>query len=96
MATAVATSGTAARPALNRRFEHHFFSGMAILMLGTVLLGFAKTYYFAGLFRAPLPSWVIHVDGFLRVWGQTQEVHFHLWASAAIVLFTAFSRALQS
>ena len=63
METTVASSGTGARLALGRRYGHYFFSGMAILMLCTVALGFAKTYYLAGLFRAPLPSWVIHVHG---------------------------------
>jgi hypothetical protein len=52
------------RPSLaDARHEHIFFSGMAILILGTVALGFGRTYYLAGLFRAPLPSWVIHVHG---------------------------------
>lgn len=46
-----------------RRYERYFFSGMALLILGTVFLGFAKTYFLAGMFRAPLPSWVIHVHG---------------------------------
>ena len=32
-------------------------------MLVTVLLGFARTYYLAGIFRAPLPSLVIHIHG---------------------------------
>ena len=34
---------------------------MAVLLLATVFLGFEKTYYLAGMFKAPLPSWVIHV-----------------------------------
>lgn len=46
-----------------RRYERYFFSVMALLILGTVFLGFAKTYFLAGVFRAPLPSWVIHVHG---------------------------------
>jgi hypothetical protein len=46
-----------------RRYERYFFSGMAWLIFGTVFLGFAKTYFLAGIFRAPLPSWVIHVHG---------------------------------
>jgi len=45
------------------RLEHYFFSGMALLMLATVFLGFAQSYYFAGMFRAPLPNWLIHVHG---------------------------------
>jgi len=32
-------------------------------MLGSVLLGFGPTYYFAGVFNAPLPSRMIHVHG---------------------------------
>lgn len=44
-----------------RNHERFFFSGMALLIFGAVFLGFAKTYYLAGVFHAPLPSWVIHV-----------------------------------
>jgi hypothetical protein len=47
----------------SRRYERYFFSGMAVLILGTVFLGFAKTYFLAGMFRAPLPNWVIHLHG---------------------------------
>jgi hypothetical protein len=46
-----------------RRFDHLFFSGMALLMLVTVFVGFAPTYYLAGVFHAPLPSRIIHVHG---------------------------------
>ena len=47
----------------NRRFEDLFFSGMAVLILATVFLGFAHTYYLAGVFKAPLPSLIIHIHG---------------------------------
>jgi hypothetical protein len=50
-------------PGARRQYERYFFSGMAVLILGTVFLGFAKTYFLAGVFRAPLPSWVIHIHG---------------------------------
>ncbi|MBI3477966.1 MAG: hypothetical protein HY010_19710 [Acidobacteria bacterium] len=43
-----------------RRFDHVFFSTMAALILVTVFVGFAHTYYLAGLVRAPLPSLIIH------------------------------------
>jgi len=46
-----------------RRYDDVFFSGMALLMLATVFVGFARTYYLAGLFHAPLPSLIIHVHG---------------------------------
>jgi hypothetical protein len=36
---------------------------MALVMLLTVFVGFAHTYYLAGLFRAPLPSPIIHIHG---------------------------------
>src|ERR1700722_11750279 len=48
-------------PAPGRRFDHRFFSSMALLMLATVFLGFARTYYLVGIFRAPLPSLIIHL-----------------------------------
>src|SRR5215472_5835962 len=44
-----------------RRFDHVFFSGMAWLMLATVFVGFAPSYYIAGMLHAPLPSPVVHV-----------------------------------
>ena len=45
------------------RFEDFFFSGMAVLVLVTVFLGFARTYYLAGVFKAdPLPP-LLHVHG---------------------------------
>jgi hypothetical protein len=44
-----------------RRFDHLFFSAMIVLMLGTVLLGFAHSYYLAGTLHAPLPARVLHV-----------------------------------
>ena len=46
-----------------RRFDHYFFSGTAWLMLASVLLGFGPTYYWAGVFNAPLPSRIIHLHG---------------------------------
>jgi hypothetical protein len=36
---------------------------MALLTLATVFEGFARTYYLAGVFHAPLPSLIIHVHG---------------------------------
>lgn len=63
MATAADYSQTGARTANlpGRRFDHVFFTSMALLMLVTVFSGFAHTYYLAGVFRASLPSGIIHV-----------------------------------
>lgn len=47
----------------NRRFEHLFFSGMALVILAVVFRGFASSYYLAGVFRAPLPSILVHIHG---------------------------------
>lgn len=47
--------------AVSARTEDAFFSGMALLILGCVLLGFGRSYYFAGVFHAPLPNPLVHV-----------------------------------
>jgi hypothetical protein len=65
---ATIAANPAARPSSVRtipdlRYEHQFFSGMSIFMLLTVFFGFARTYYLAGVFRAPLPSIIIHIHG---------------------------------
>jgi hypothetical protein len=43
------------------RRDDYFFSGMALLILASVFSGFARTYFFAGLWNAPLPNRLIHV-----------------------------------
>jgi hypothetical protein len=45
------------------RRDHLFFSGLAILFLVSVFIGFARSYYLAGLFKAPLPNMLLHVHG---------------------------------
>ena len=66
MATVVATSTIKVRSGIQgRTYDHVFFSGMAALLLGSVFLGFAHTYYLAGIFHAPLLSVIIHVHGAL-------------------------------
>jgi hypothetical protein len=66
MATVAATPGNRAKPAPGfpgRRFDNLFFSAMALLILATVFLGFARTYYLAGMIHAPLPAFIIHLHG---------------------------------
>ncbi|MGA8312645.1 MAG: hypothetical protein WB755_21630 [Terriglobales bacterium] len=66
MATAAAQPGKRTNLVTSppgRRFDNLFFSAMALLILGSVFLGFAHTYYLAGVFRAPLPSFIVHVHG---------------------------------
>jgi hypothetical protein len=40
-----------------------FFSTMVLLLWATVLFGFAKTYFLAGMVEAPLPNRLIHIHG---------------------------------
>jgi hypothetical protein len=66
MATAIAPAGNPAKRAVSvpgRGFDHLFFSSMSLLMLATVFVGFARTYYLAGVFHAPLPSRIVHIHG---------------------------------
>jgi len=64
-----------APPRLRLRYDNLFFSGMAGVALITILVGFARTYFLAGLFRAPLPNVLVHIHGAV----------FTLW----IILFIA-------
>ena len=43
--------------------ERVFFAGMAILLCAVVAIGFSPTYFSAGVFKAPLPSPILHVHG---------------------------------
>ena len=65
MATVAATPGNlpVVTSGPGRRYDHFFFSGMAGLLLATVFVGFARTYYLAGMFHATLPSAIIHLHG---------------------------------
>ena len=56
-------SGAIAPSPPGQRYDHYFFSGVAVLMLATVFVGFAPTYYLAGIFQAPLPNRLIHIHG---------------------------------
>lgn len=53
----------ATRPRRKRLADDWFFSGMAVVSLIAVLIGFARTYFLAGVFRAPLPNLLIHIHG---------------------------------
>ena len=48
-------------PRLNFRADDLFFSAMATVALVVVLVGFAHTYFLAGIFRAPLPNLLVHI-----------------------------------
>jgi energy-converting hydrogenase Eha subunit A len=55
----MSSAGTHPRP--NVRPDDLFFPGMAAAALVVVLVGFARTYFLAGLFWAPLPNMLVHV-----------------------------------
>src|SRR6202158_696882 len=66
MATAIAHPSNPTKPSIGLpggRYDHLFFSLLAMLILATVFVGFARTYYLAGVFHAPLPSLIIHLHG---------------------------------
>ena len=63
MATVALPRNSAEKSRPVRRYDNYFFSGMALLILATVLVGFARTYFLAGVFRAPLPNLLIHIHG---------------------------------
>jgi FtsH-binding integral membrane protein len=54
-----------ARQLPGRKYDHHFFSAMALLLTAAVFIGFAPTYYLAGMLHAPLPDRLIHIHGAL-------------------------------
>ncbi len=45
------------------RYDHVFFPGMAVVLTVTMVAGFAKSYFLAGVFRAKLPNVLIHIHG---------------------------------
>lgn len=47
----------------NPASDRVFFSLMIVLLWATVLFGFAKTYFLAGMVNAPLPNKLIHIHG---------------------------------
>lgn len=54
---------TIATPSIKIRSDDIFFPAMAMLMLGIVFTGFAKTYFLAGMMFAKLPNRLVHVHG---------------------------------
>jgi hypothetical protein len=83
MATATPLNNNTRTSRRARAYDNYFFSGMALLMLATVFIGFARTYFLAGVFRAPLPNLLIHIHGavfsswILLLIAQTMLVSIH-------------------
>jgi len=46
-----------------RKYDRRFFFAMTLLLVAVVAIGFGPTYYLSGVFRAPLPSRIVHIHG---------------------------------
>ena len=46
-----------------RMYDRQFFFAITLLLVVVVAIGFGPTYYLAGVFRAPLPSRIVHIHG---------------------------------
>ena len=46
-----------------RQHDQIFFVSAAMVILATVFVGFARTYYLAGVLAAPLPNVLVHIHG---------------------------------
>jgi hypothetical protein len=63
VATTVVQSPYVPSSAPGRRYDHLFFTGMVVVILVAVFVGFARSYYLAGVFQAPLPNRLVHIHG---------------------------------
>jgi hypothetical protein len=59
------TVGGTAVPTTRRRTDHIFFCTIITAIVAAVFIGFAHTYFWAGIFRAKLPSLLVHIHGAL-------------------------------
>ena len=57
---------TVPRKLAGRRYDKVFFGCMVILLTLIVFVGFARSYYLAGVFRAPLAAPILHIHGALN------------------------------
>lgn len=63
MATDALRQQVVPRVHVNPKADRVFFSTMVLLLWATVLFGFARTYFLAGMVTAPLPNKLIHIHG---------------------------------
>jgi hypothetical protein len=59
----MATVTLPARQLPSTRYDHRFFPAMTILLAAAMVVGFAPTYFLAGVFAAKLPGSIIHIHG---------------------------------
>jgi hypothetical protein len=79
--TPVSTSQKLTYRPVNRTAERVFYTGMSIVLCICVYIGFAPTYFGAGMLRAPLPSPILHIHGAV----------FTLWMLLFVVQATLIS-----
>lgn len=58
---------TSVAPMRKLRADDIFFPAMAVVVLAVIVVGFAQSYFFAGMIFAKLPNWLVHVHGALFV-----------------------------
>ena len=63
MATTSRVSVDAPKRLPERRYDHVFFTSIIVLMFGTVFLGFARSYFLAGVYHAPPLTPILHIHG---------------------------------
>jgi hypothetical protein len=82
MAEAVLRKVISSNPhASNQVLDRIFFTVMTLVLWAIILFGFAKTYFLAGMVRAPLPNLLIHLHG----------AAFTLWMILLLVQTTLIS-----
>jgi hypothetical protein len=88
-------NGTA-RPRLRLRYDSLFFSGMAGVALIAILVGFARTYFLAGLFRAPLPNLLVQSMALRSRFGLSFSLPRSRWSRREAWIFIVVSACSAS
>ena len=63
MATTSRVSASPSKRLPGRRYDHVFFTSLIVTMLGSVFLGFARSYFLAGVYHAPPLTPILHIHG---------------------------------
>jgi len=63
MATVSGTRSSMIARVPGSRFDHAFFLAISVALTAAMAVGFARTYFLAGVFRAKLPHPIVHIHG---------------------------------